>query len=337
MALGRYLSRHRQLVQILGRKQGNKSKGMAINSRSSVAGQKIKDLWELARILEDTRSQGKSIVHCHGVFDLLHLGHIRHFEEAKSKGDTLVVTVTPDRFVNKGPGRPVFGEDFRAEAIASLASVDYVAVNHWPQAVETIRLLRPDYYAKGAEYREAQQDRTGGITSEEAAVVEAGGQITFTDDITFSSSNLINHHMQVFPQQVTDYLNGFSRRFSVDGVLSYLENAQALKVLVVGETIIDEYIYCETLGKSGKDPILAARLVNSEKFAGGVVQIANHVAAFSDNVGMATLLGRGQCYEDFVRENTKDNVDPFFLYTEDESSTIVKQRFVETYPFQRLF
>ena len=74
---------------------------------------KTKSLPEITEILDEVRKKGARIVQCHGVFDLLHPGHIRHFREAKAQGDCLVVTVTPDRFVNKGPGRPVFTESLR--------------------------------------------------------------------------------------------------------------------------------------------------------------------------------------------------------------------------------
>src|SRR5437016_11448770 len=92
-------------------------------------------LEELVPILERHRASGKRVVHCHGVFDLLHIGHVRHFEQARKLGDVLVVTLTPDRFVNKGGGRPAFTETLRAEFVAALACVDYVAVNRWPSAV----------------------------------------------------------------------------------------------------------------------------------------------------------------------------------------------------------
>ena len=105
---------------------------------------KIKHLDELALILRMHRVKGKKIIHCHGVFDLLHPGHIRHFYAAKALGDALIVTVTPDKYVNKGPGRPVFTETLRAEFIAALESVDYAAINLWPNAVETIKKLSPD-------------------------------------------------------------------------------------------------------------------------------------------------------------------------------------------------
>ena len=306
------------------------------NSHHSGQG-KIRDLEELAGILGPLRAAGKKIVHCHGVFDLLHIGHIRHFRQAKELGDVLVVTATPDEFVNKGDGRPAFNEQLRAEAIAALDCVDYVAINRWPMAVETIRLLRPNIYAKGAEYQDSERDHTGGIDLEEKAINSVGGKLAFTDDITFSSSHLINRHLPVLPKAVSDYLAGFSARYSSDDILKYLEGARSLKVLAIGETIIDEYVYCETLGKSGKEPILATRQVGSERFAGGIVAVANHLAAFSDRVGLISFLGQVDSQEDFVRERLEPNIESTFLYMEGNSPTILKRRFVEVYPFQKLF
>src|SRR5712692_3983671 len=121
---------------------------------------KIKDVHALAAEIALVR-RGRQVVQCHGVFDLLHIGHIRHFQQAKASGQILVVTVTPDRYVNKGPHRPVFTQALRAEAIASLDCVDYVAINKWPTAVEALELIRPDVYAKGSDYADASADHTG--------------------------------------------------------------------------------------------------------------------------------------------------------------------------------
>ena len=131
---------------------------------------KIKTLTELAASVAALKQQGKVIVHCHGVFDLLHPGHFRHFEAARRLGDVLIVTLTRDEFVNKGPGRPVFNQRLRAESVAALASVDFVAINDWPTAVNTINLLRPDIYVKGSEYAQRDQDLTGKIYDAEHAV-----------------------------------------------------------------------------------------------------------------------------------------------------------------------
>lgn len=297
---------------------------------------KIKNLDELVDILASDRAAGKKVVHCHGVFDLLHVGHFRYFEGARTHGDILVVTVTPDQYVNKGPHRPIFTETLRAEAIAALASVDYVAINKWPTAVETLQRLRPDFYVKGPDYKDQASDYTGGIAKEQEAVESGGGKLVFTDDITFSSTHLLNQEFSVFPKETQEYLADFRTRYQLHDLLRHLDALQKLKVLVVGEAIIDEYLYCETLGKSGKEPVLAARYCSTEKFAGGSLAVANHVASFAGSVSLLTFLGKHDTQEEFIRQKLNPKVRPEFLFMEN-APTIVKRRFVETYPFQKLF
>ena len=154
---------------------------------------KIYDLDELAEKISSLKSQELKIVHCHGCFDVMHPGHIKYFQASKKMGDILVVTVTPDKFIDKGPGRPVFNQDLRAESIAALECVDYVAVNRWPTAQETLRLLLPDFYVKGQEF-EKLQDKTGKIQKEVEVVKEIKAEMRFTHEVVFSSTKLINEH-----------------------------------------------------------------------------------------------------------------------------------------------
>ncbi len=156
---------------------------------------KILKIEELADKVKALKSEGKKIVHCHGCFDLMHPGHIKYFQAAKKMGDVLIVTVTPDIYVDKGPGRPVFNEVLRAESIAALECVDFVAINKWPTACETLRLLRPDIYAKGQEF-ENLQDKTGKIQIEFEVIREIGAELKFTHEVVFSSTDLINKYLK---------------------------------------------------------------------------------------------------------------------------------------------
>ncbi len=156
---------------------------------------KIVTINELAKRRDAWRVQGKIVVHCHGCFDLMHPGHIKYFQAAKRMGDVLVVTITPDRFIDKGPGRPVYGQQLRAESIAALQCVDYVAVNEWLTGEETLRLLRPNIYVKGQEF-ENLEDKTGKIQREAAVIKEIGAQLCFTHEIVFSSTKLINQYLK---------------------------------------------------------------------------------------------------------------------------------------------
>ena len=121
---------------------------------------KIVNLDVLSEKVREEKFKGKTIVHCHGCFDLMHPGHIKYFQAAKKMGDILVVTVTPDVYVDKDQDRPVFNQQLRAESIAALECVDFVAINKWKTAENTLRLLRPNFYVKGQEF-ENIEDKTG--------------------------------------------------------------------------------------------------------------------------------------------------------------------------------
>ena len=288
---------------------------------------KVKTLDELARIVSALRAEGRRVVLCHGVFDLLHLGHMRHFEAARTHGDVLVVTVTPDQFVAKGPGRPAFNQRLRAETIAELECVDYVAVNAWPTAVDTIKTLRPNVYAKGDDYRNRDADMTGGILLEEAAIRDAGGEIVLTSEMSFSSTELINQFYNVYPETAQRFLEDFRARYSVDDLVDRLRALADLKVLVVGEAIIDEYHYCVPVGKSPKEAIVSTRHVREEAHAGGALACANHIAGFCREVGIVTCLGESDSREAFVRTALRPNVTPHFVHRPG-APTIVKRRYI---------
>lgn len=297
--------------------------------------EKVLELDTLAEKVASLKKEGKKIVQCHGVFDLLHIGHIRHFRAAKKFGNVLVVTLTPDRYVNKGPNRPAFNERLRAEAIASLDVVDYVAINKWPTAEETLKLVKPNFYVKGTDYSDASKDVTRGITAEETAIKSVGGELKFTDDIVFSSSSLINTYLSVFSPAVKEYLATFSKAYPIEEVLNRLDKITDLKILVIGEAIIDEYYYGRTIGKAGKEPIIALKYMGADKFAGGSLAIANHLANFCGHVDLLAMLGENDTHEDFIEENLDKNVGRLFFYKKD-SPTIVKKRFVENPPLKKL-
>ncbi len=150
----------------------------------------------------------------------------------------------------------------------------------------------------------------------------------------------VSNPLSEFSPEVSGYLNRFAADHPAPAVMDWLEGGRKLKVLVVGETIVDEYHYCETLGKSGKEPILATRYLHSEQFAGGILAVANNVAAFCDQVTVLSVLGRQNGQPDptepFIRANLDPKVIPVFVYQED-APTILKRRFVESYPLKKLF
>jgi rfaE bifunctional protein nucleotidyltransferase chain/domain len=297
---------------------------------------KIKTIAELAVILQDLRKKGKSIVHCHGVFDLLHPGHLKHFEAAKKKGDVLIVTVTRDEYVNKGPGRPIFNQYLRAESIAGIECVDFVAINEWPNAVETIKILKPNFYVKGSDYVAKEDDVTGKIYEEEEAIKSVGGSLHLTDEISFSSTALINTFLAPYPEEAKEFFPQFKKRYSSKGIIDSFKKIQNVKVLVIGDIIIDEYHYCAGMGKSQKDNIIATRFLNEEIFAGGALAASNHLAGFCKNVTLLSCVGLKNDYADFIKSHLKPNIKTKFYYRKD-APTVVKRRFVDPSFLTKLF
>jgi rfaE bifunctional protein nucleotidyltransferase chain/domain len=302
----------------------------------TIAAKKVVTLDQLAENVANLKARGKRVVLCHGVFDLLHYGHILHFEEARRQGDVLVVTLTPDAYVNKGPNRPAFNETYRAQMLAAMEIIEFVAINKWPSAVEMLKIVQPSVYAKGPDYKDHGQDLSGKIDDEEAAVCSTGGSIYYTEDITFSSSSLINRHLSSHSQEVNDYLTAMRGTFTPSQIHRALDGLRKMRVLVVGEAIVDQYVYVDQMGKSSKEPVLAMRYATEEYFAGGALAIANHLAAIIDDVALVTFLGSYDSREEFVREHLAPNIKTEFLYKKD-SPTIVKRRYVESYLLSKIF
>ena len=299
---------------------------------------KIKTLDQIEGLADELRAAGRSITLCHGVFDLLHVGHLRHLRVARGFGDALIVSITADEFVQKGPGRPVFQSLLRAEMLAALELIDYVVVVHDLSAEPILHAVKPNVYAKGGDYIDPEQDVTGKIVRERDIVEQHGGRLVFTEDITFSSSNLLNRFFNVFDPEVKAYLQALKGRDGTRQIAELIDKIQCLNVLVVGDAIIDRYSYVTAMGKSAKEHMIATLLQNSETFAGGVFATANHVASFCRKVDILTSLGgpEEENFEDLVRASLRPNIELMPIHRHGAPTTL-KTRFVEPTYLRKLF
>lgn len=294
-------------------------------------GTKIFSMDDLVAHLSERR-EGRRVACCHGDFEVLHPGYLNLLQQARQHGDLLVVSLTPDAELPGTSTYRNFDTAARADILAALGLVDYVVVGSGGDGSELIRRLRPECFVqpdsevpKGAELEAARQ---------------AGSEVVKVPPAVVGFAQPVSNPLSAYSPETAAYLEDFSRRHGAEGVLGFLERARGLKVLVVGEAILDEYHYCETIGKSGKEPILATRYLHSERFAGGILAVANNVAAFADQVTVLTVLGAENGLPDpsesFIRESLDPRVSPVFLHQEG-APTILKRRFVEQYPLQKLF
>ena len=293
---------------------------------------KIRSPIELAEIIKDKKNQGKIVAQCHGVFDLLHRGHLHQFEQVKSRADILVVSLTADQYVLKGPGRPVFNQNIRAEMMAALELVDFVTIIESVSAVEIIKLLRPDYYVKGQSYQEASKDITGKIGPEVEAISTVGGEIIFTNEMPIRSTPLLNSYIDPYPEDVLLFLDSFKKKNPFPSFVNAVNRFQNLRIILIGETIVDQYDYVEPMDVSPKGRVITTRHLSSESFAGGILACANHMATFCSTVDVVSALGSRNSHKGFVSRSLAENVKPWFLIREGVD-TLVKRRQVENYRF----
>lgn len=271
---------------------------------------------------------GKRVGLCHGVFDLIHPGHIIHFEEAKSVCDILVVSVTAAEYVRKGPGRPYFTDEMRLKFLSEISCIDYVMLSEGYTVDDIIECVEPDLYIKGQEYAKAEDDLTGMIDSEVELVRIHGGEVYYTSGQVFSSTKLINRGLSALPSDVVDYSTEFIKKYTIDTIRQYTEKLRKLKVLVIGDVIIDKYTYCSLQGLMSKDAGYSARFKTDEEHLGGAIAIARHIAGFSEEVTMCSVIGN----EPDKKARFQNELEPLIkleLLSSEKFPTIVKHRYLE--------
>lgn len=244
---------------------------------------------ELLARRQAARAAGRRVVQCHGCFDIVHPGHVRHLRHAKTLGDLLLVTITGDGGVRKGDGRPLIPEELRAENLAALDFVDWVYVEHRPTAVELLEDTQPDVYVKGREYEFNDDPR---FRAERETVERRGGRVIFSSgDVVFSSSALIAA-MEQSADPFHARLAQLARdpRLSQNAIESLIADFRAKRLVVAGETILDAYVFCDRPEVAGESPVLTLRPLQRRQYDGGAAVVARHAAALGARPILVTAL-----------------------------------------------
>ena len=262
---------------------------------------KVKSLEELVKLI-GPRPREKKVIMCHGTFDVVHPGHIRHLLYAKSKGDILVASLTCDDHIHKAHFRPFVPEELRAINLAALEMVDYVIIDRNPTPLENLTFLQPDYFAKGYEYVE------NGVhpeTQKEQKVLNSyGGEFLFTPgDIVYSSSALIE---SAPPNISVEKLLALMEAENVtfEDLRGVLDGFGGVRVHVVGDTIVDSYTVCSMIGGQTKTPTISVRFEEQTDFCGAAAVVAKHLKVAGADVTFSTVLG-DDAYKSFVLDDLK--------------------------------
>jgi len=269
---------------------------MTKSALSAACQRKIVTVEELCRAI-GPRPRERTVVMCHGAFDLVHPGHVRHLLYAKTKADVLVASLTADLHIGKAPYRPFVPQELRAINLAALEMVDYVLIDEDPTPLKNLEWIQPDFFAKGYEYQ------NGGLnprTKEEMDVVNAyGGEFLFTPgDIVFSSSAIIE---TAPPNLSTEKLLTLMEAEGVDfdRLRETLRKSEGIRVHVVGDTIVDSLSYTTMIGGMTKTPTPSVRFDRRVDFIGGAAVVAGHLRAAGAEVVLSTVLG-DDLLKDFV-------------------------------------
>ncbi len=233
---------------------------------------------QLLALRARAREAGRSVVQCHGCFDIVHPGHLRHLRYAKAQGDVLLVSITGDSMISKGTGRPLIPQELRAENLAALDCVDWVYIEPRPTAEELLNEVRPDVYVKGREYELNSDPR---FAREKAAVQAHGGRVVFSSgDVVFSSSALI----AALEQSADPYharLRTLLQMPELEGgaLSALIAKFRGKRCVIVGEVIQDTYVLCDRPDVAGESPVLTLRPIEHRTYDGGAAVIARHMAA----------------------------------------------------------
>ena len=262
---------------------------------------KLKTQSELLEII-GTFPREKKVIICHGVFDVVHPGHVRHLAYAKTKADILVITITADKHIKKGIYRPHIPEGLRALNLAAFEMVDYVIIDEQATPLNILNNIRPDFFAKGFEYTSSGLPPA---TQEEADVVESyGGQMIFTPgDVVYSSSKFLN---LALPKVQLDKLLHLMEYNGIDfNILrETLKKLSDYHVHVVGDTIVDTYTRTTFIGGQTKTPTFSVLYQDHDDYIGGAGIVAQHLRAAGARVTFSTVLGDDRL-KDFVIEGLK--------------------------------
>jgi rfaE bifunctional protein nucleotidyltransferase chain/domain len=287
--------------------------------------QKIANPAEAESIVRAAQRAGRTVVLCHGCFDIVHPGHIRHLQHAAKLGDCLVVSITGDSMVDKGTGRPLIPQELRAESLAALDCVSLVVISQEPTAVDLLHKLRPDVYVKGREYEGNRDPR---FRAEREAVERYGGRVVFTSgDVVFSSSALIaalETAANPFQARLGQLLG--DEQFRPEAIERVIKSFRNVPVLVVGETIIDTYVMCDRPDVASEGPVMTLRPLEYRRFDGGAAIIARHLAAMGARPTLLTALPRTTQAEALRQRLAAGGVET--VWVDVDRPPIEKQRFL---------
>lgn len=295
---------------------------MALINKKNNLKKNLQKIWFL-------KKENKRIGLVHGVFDVLHIGHLAHFEEAKKHVDYLIASVTEDKYVDKAPGKPFFNIEHRIKMLSNFKVIDLVIKSSEKTALTNIQKIKPDLYFKGIEYK--NEDITGNLFKEIKLVKKLGGNIFYTNKIVFSSGKILNEQFNF----ITLEASKFFKKINLKRLKNKITNFKKIKkkIIIVGDQIIDKYKYIKCTGKSNKSSILSTQSMYEKDYGGGTLLIANFLENFFYEVSFFYPYNRNN--NKLVKKFLKKSIKKISFSS--SVKFIKKTKFIEEYSGMKVF
>ncbi len=269
----------------------------------------------------------------HGVFDAIHIGHIEYFKEAKSMVDKLIVSVTSDRYVNKGPGKPIFNLRKRVKVLESIKYIDKVVESDYPTAVQNIKNIKPNFYIKGKDYKNLDEDVSKNLLLEKKEVIKYGGKLLFTNSELHSSSAIANNVFNYLNEDIKKILDKLDKNNLIEKFNLLFKKKINKKILIIGEPILDIIRFVKPSGKSNKNNIIATQFISEEITAGGTLLPLKLLNLFCNDISLLNPVKKQNIK--IIKKYTNKNVN--LKNINSETNLIKKIRYVDEYSLARLF
>ncbi len=250
----------------------------------------------LAQHLRELRAAGRTAVQCHGCFDLVHPGHLRYLQFARQLGHELIVSLTGDAAIAKGPDRPFIPQELRAENLAALEFVDWVVIDPNPTAETLLRILRPDVYVKGQEYAVSADPR---FVREREIVESYGGRVVFhSGDVVFSSTRLMQSRARDSRLDACR-LGALCRRCGIDlaSLQRVLAAMRGMPVLILGDCVRERQVYCDPEDSAEDAPVQTLRQIDERVHWSGAAAVALQAAELGARPVVIGAAGDGPTWD----------------------------------------
>jgi rfaE bifunctional protein kinase chain/domain len=293
------------------------------------------DIKELKAHIDGTIKKNKKIILCQGHFNVIHIGHLRFLEFAKKQGDVLIVLVQGYDKLEPRVRDKFFDESERARSVASLEFVDLVFIFNTISFKEVIELIRPKVYVRGEEFAK-QIDK---IKDEIDLIESYGGKVVFSSgEAHFAQIEFLEKDPYYIKQERLNLLREALKRqdISIKKIIDYCNSFHGKHILVIGDTIVDQYVACDALGMSSEAPVMVIREIESKEFIGGAAIVSRHIKALGAKCSFITLLGKDTPADSVREELKKEEINAHYIIDEDRPTTYKIRYIVDTQKLLRV-